>query len=165
LTSERKRIIQNYLEQKRLCGSNPFDEAGYAFPRVDEFGFCVFYSTTTKECKIHVVKPESCRAGPVTFDINFETGKIEWFLKKGEICAFAERLYQNQRQFREHLDLAKEELLQLVRQLNPESLRIILRIDEPCTFKIGEDELPTGIIEMVRSGKPFSMLSKDACIS
>ena len=35
-------------------------------------------------------------AGPITFDINFKTKKVEYFLKKSEICAYAGELIQEQ---------------------------------------------------------------------
>ena len=91
---------------------------------------------------MHSVKPETCVAGPITFDINFSTKKIEWFLKKGEICAYAATLYADKEAFKKHFKIAKEQITQLVRELDPEELRAIVKIDEPNTFKIGENNLP-----------------------
>ena len=54
----------------------------YSYPAVDELVFCGFFNKETGKCSVHPVKPETCRAGPVTFDINFSTKKVEWFLKK-----------------------------------------------------------------------------------
>ena len=64
-------------------------------------------------------------AGPVTFDINFSTKKVEWFLKKSEICAFAGVLYSDKAAFKDHFEVAKKELTQLIRELDPEELRAI----------------------------------------
>jgi hypothetical protein len=107
----------------------------------------MFFDKETEKCSVHPVKPETCVAGPVTFDINFSTRKVEWFLKKSEICAFAATLYSNKAAFRKHLEVAKKQLTRLICELNPEELRIILKIDEPQTFKIGEDDLPLEAIK------------------
>ena len=91
---------------------------------------------------MHQVKPETCRAGPVTFDIDFATEKIEWFLKKSEICPLAGVLYENPAIFKGHFEAAKTEIMPLVQQLSADELRAIVKIEEPYTFKIGEDDLP-----------------------
>lgn len=87
------------------------------------------------------MKPETCVAGPITFDINPETGKIEWFLKTGKICAMAAALCQNKESFEKHSKSAKSEVLKLVQNLDSEALRAILTIEEPDTFKFDEDTL------------------------
>jgi fructose-1-phosphate kinase PfkB-like protein len=94
-----------------------------------------------------VVKPETCVSGPVTFDVNFSTKKIEWFLKKDEICAYAGALYKKKAAFAEHFEVAKKQLTALICALSPEELRAIVKIDEPQTFKIGEDDLPQVIVK------------------
>jgi hypothetical protein len=113
----------------------------YVFPREDEEGYCVFHDKETRKCLIHPVKPETCVAGPITFDINLETGKIEWFLKTEKICPLAGKLYKNQKMLQKHLKSAKKEILKLVHQLDSKALKAILKIEEPETFKIGEDEI------------------------
>ena len=142
LTKERKKIIKAYLKNQGISIRRPFAEAGYSYPAVDAAGFCVFYDKTSKKCLVHPVKPETCKAGPVTFDINRSAGKVEWFLKTGEICIFAPKLYQNQGKFNEHLNVAKEEVLRLICSLDTAALLAILKIPEPQTFKIGEEALP-----------------------
>ena len=96
---------------------------------------------------MHPVKPETCVAGPVTFDLNFSNKKVEWFLKKGEICALAAMLYNNKVAFKKHFKIAKKQLTQLICELDPQELRTIVKIDEPQTFKIGEDDLPLEAIK------------------
>lgn len=91
---------------------------------------------------MHPVKPETCVAGPVTFDINLQTGKVEWFLKKGSICTFAQKLYADDARFKAHLEAAKPEIMQLICELDAQALKAILKIPEPETFKVGENELP-----------------------
>ena len=86
-------------------------------------------------------------AGPVTFDVNFSTKKIEWFLKKSEICAYAATLYADTEAFKKHFDIAKEQLTRLICELDPEEIRTVVKIDEPQTFKIGEDDLPVETVK------------------
>jgi hypothetical protein len=142
LSEERKKTIKEYLAKQKINIQQPFVKAGYSYPAVDELVFCGFLDRETGKCLVHQVKPETCVAGPVTFDIDFCTKKIVWFLKKGEVCALADRLYRDKAAFQKHFEVAKEQLTHLICELDPEDLRIIVKIDEPKTFKIGEDDLP-----------------------
>jgi uncharacterized protein len=146
LTKERTRTIKEYLEARGRSVEQVFTHADYSFPSVDSRGFCIFYDKRTKKCLIHHVRPETCVAGPVTFDINVGTKKVEWFLKKGELCLLAGRLYETPAQFKAHLKEAKKELMRLICSLDSGSLRAILKRDEPQTFKIGEDSLPQEVV-------------------
>lgn len=150
LSEKRKKILKATLEQQKITIKEPFTWAGYSHPAVDEQLFCCFFSKKTGKCLVHQVKPETCKAGPITFDINLSTKKIEWFLKKGEICAYAARLYVDKEAFNRHFDEAKEQLTQLICSLDSEELKTIVKIAEPQTFKIGEDDLP---LETVRKLK------------
>jgi hypothetical protein len=96
---------------------------------------------------VHPVKPETCRAGPVTFDINRSTRKVEWHLKMIEVCSFAKALLEDPERFQEHLKIAKKEIMRLISQLDAGDLQAILKIPEPLTFKIGEDDLPKEVAE------------------
>ena len=147
ITKERKRIIEEYLRKEEISIEHPFVQENYCFPALDEMGFCIFYHKQTKKCLVHTVKPETCKAGPVTFDINRRTQKVEWFLKTAAFCSFAEKLHQNDKQFEAHFKVAKAEILRLIRGLDAEALRAILRIEEPQTFKIGEDTLPKEVVD------------------
>ena len=147
LTLKRKKLIGDYLKSQNLTVENVFVCEEYFHPAADSKGYCVFYNQKTGKCRVHQVKPETCKAGPITFDINLRTRKIEWFLKKEEICALAQRVGANSDQLRGHLEAAKVEILRLVSELNADSLRAILRIEEPQTDKIGEDELPAEVLE------------------
>jgi Fe-S-cluster containining protein len=135
-------MMEDYLERQKIRVENPFSHEKYSFPTVDKIGFCAFYCKKTGKCLVHSVKPETCRAGPVTFDVNRRSRKVEWYLKKTEICALAKRLCENRDLFKEHLEVARVEMLRLIRELDAEALRAILLIEEPQTFKIGEDDLP-----------------------
>jgi Fe-S-cluster containining protein len=147
LTQKRKRIIEDYLKNHGNVTEKIFTSSGYSYPSVDVGGFCIFYDKGTKKCVVHQVKPETCRAGPVTFDINLRTQKVEWFLKKGELCLFAGTLFEAPGQLDEHLKVAKEEIMRLICGLGSAALLAVLKIDEPQTFKIGEDPLPKEVLE------------------
>jgi len=147
LTLKRQKIIKDYLKKQKLHIEKPFSREHYSFPSVDKLGFCLFYNKKTGKCLVHQVKPETCRAGPVTFDINCKTGKVAWYLKTPEICALAEPLRENRDLLREHFEVAREELLRLICELDAEALRALLKIDEPQTVKIGEDDLPKEVMD------------------
>ena len=96
---------------------------------------------------VHPVKPETCVAGPVTFNINFCTKKVEWFLKTKELCAFAGVLFEDKAAFKEHFEVAKRQILTLIAQLGADELRALMKIDEPMTFKFAEDDLPKDVVK------------------
>ncbi|MEM3695996.1 MAG: YkgJ family cysteine cluster protein [Candidatus Bathyarchaeia archaeon] len=146
ITSERKKIIEKYLKEQKIPIQNPFAKTAYTFPREDAEGYCIFYDRQTRKCKIHPVKPETCVAGPITFDINKQTRKIEWYLKMEKICPLAGVLHKNGEILKKHLESAKKEVLKLVRGLEPEALRAILKIEEPETFKIDEDNIESHVL-------------------
>ncbi|MDI6691042.1 MAG: YkgJ family cysteine cluster protein [Candidatus Bathyarchaeota archaeon] len=146
ITSARKKIIEKYLKEQEIPIKNPFTKTMYTFPREDAGGYCVFYEKQTRKCKIHPVKPETCVAGPITFDINKQTQKIEWYLKWKKICPLAGVLHKNPEILKKHLDSAKKEILKLVHGLEPEALRAILKIEEPETFKIDQNPIESPIL-------------------
>jgi len=151
LTAKRKNIIQNFLKTNGFQVSNPFESArDYVFPRETEEGYCVFLDKATKTCQIHPAKPETCVAGPITFDVNVETGKIEWFLKMEKICPLAGVLWRDERALEKHLKSAKREILKLVKDLDAVALRTILAIEEPYTFKVYEDSLDSRVIAKLK---------------
>jgi Fe-S-cluster containining protein len=141
LSESRKKVIKEYLNKQKIKVDKPFTKESYSYPSVDEAVLCVFNSKETKRCIVHQVKPETCRAGPITFDINFKTKKVQYFLKKSEICAYAGELYKNKAAFKEHYEVAKKEIMRLIRELSADELRELMKIDEPQTFKVGEDDL------------------------
>ena len=150
LTLERKKIIEDYLKEQKIHVEHPFVNEAYSFPAVDAMGFCVFYGKGTRKCLVHPVKPETCRVGPVTFDINCRTRKVEWYLKTAEICAFAEELRQNEEAFKEHFKVAKEAVLRLICEIDSVALCAIMQVEEPQTFKIGEDDLPKEVMAKLK---------------
>jgi len=147
LTEERIRIIKDSLRNQGCLSRRLFVTSDYSFPAIDSVGFCVFFEKGSKKCLIHEVKPETCKAGPITFDINRHTRKVEWFLKKNELCLFAGKLFESPEQLYEHLKVAKKEITRLIGELDSAALLAILKIEEPQTFKIGEDSLPKEVLE------------------
>ena len=59
--------------------------AGYRRLRLKPDGFCLLFSGG---CSIHSIKPETCVAGPFTFDI--KEGMLQIFLKREGICPWSD---------------------------------------------------------------------------
>jgi Fe-S-cluster containining protein len=147
VTSKRRKIIEAYLKAEKMPIKDPFEETAYVFPRLDADGYCIFHDKKTRKCVIHPVKPETCVAGPITFDINVKTGKIEWFVKMESICQLAGVAYRDKELLQKHLESAKKDILRLVRELDCEALKAMLRKDEPETFKIDEESIGKGTLK------------------
>ena len=147
LTLRRKQIIVAYLKEQKIPIDSPFVQTSYVFPKDDAEEYCIFYDKKTAKCLIHSVKPETCVAGPITFDINIKNQKIEWHLKMEKICPLAGVLYKNKDVLKKHLETAKREILTLVSELDSEALKAILKIEELETFKIGEDDIGKDILD------------------
>jgi len=147
LTPKRKKIIAEFVRKRGAHVANLFVDKAYAHIASDSEEYCTFYSQKTGKCIIHEVKPETCVAGPITFDINLKNHKIEWFLKQSSICTFAQKLYEHKEKFNAHLKAAQPQILHLICELDAKSLSAILKIPEPETFKIGENELPRQVLK------------------
>src|SRR4030042_2836456 len=147
LTNGRKKIIQKYVKDQKIDLKDPFTQKEYSYPAVDEEIYCRLFNKSTGKCIVHPVKPETCVAGPITFNINFCTKKVEWFIKTKELCAFAGVLFEDKVAFKEHFEVAKRQILALITQLGADELRALMKIDEPMTFKFDEDELPKEVVK------------------
>ncbi|MDI9642977.1 MAG: YkgJ family cysteine cluster protein [Archaeoglobales archaeon] len=118
--------------------SSDFVEFGkYKHLKLKNDGYCVFFDNG--KCKIHGIKPETCVAGPITFDIR--EGKLELYIKKESICPLVKFLKENEDVLREHMNIALEKILDLIRELEKGELEEILKIEEPETEKIFEVNL------------------------
>jgi uncharacterized protein len=146
LTENRKKTIKKYLTEQKINLKALFAKEAYSYPAVDKAIYCRLFSKKTGKCMVHPVKPETCVSGPITFDINFKTKKIEYFLKMTEICAYAGVLFNDKPAFEAHLEAAKPELMRLICELGADELRAIVKIDEPKTFKVAEEALPQSVI-------------------
>jgi hypothetical protein len=76
--------------------------------------------------------------GPITFDINLRTRKVDWYLKKEGVCILAQKLYDNFELFKEHFEAAKAEMPHLICELDSDFLRGVLKIKEPKTTCLGK---------------------------
>jgi Fe-S-cluster containining protein len=152
ITNQRRRIIKEYLIVRGIKVENPFTEESYTFPREDALdGYCIFYDRKTGRCQVHPVKPETCVAGPVTFDVNKNTRKIEWYLKTEKICALAGRMFKDELVLQKHLESAKKEVVKLVSELEVKALQAILTREESDTFKIDEDDAGKDVVEKLKA--------------
>ncbi|HSQ48269.1 MAG TPA: YkgJ family cysteine cluster protein [Candidatus Deferrimicrobiaceae bacterium] len=147
LTNGRKKIIQKYVKNQKIDLKDPFTQKEYSYPAVDEEIYCRLFNKSTGKCIVHPVKPETCVAGPVTFNINFCTKKVEWFIKTKELCAFAGVLFEDKVAFKAHFEVGKRQILALIAQLGADELRALMKIDEPMTFKFAEDDLPKEVVK------------------
>jgi uncharacterized protein len=111
-----------------------FERDGYRSIRTRNDGTCI--CSTEGKCRIHAIKPETCRAGPFTFDVKGDT--IEIFLKFEEICPVV-RLYKDTPEaYRQQYDLAVKSISHLVSNLTETEIAAICRIEEPQTEKVAE---------------------------
>jgi Fe-S-cluster containining protein len=143
----RTRIIEKHLLKERGIVINPFTRGEYSFPRETASEYCFFFDEENMKCGIHLLKPETCVAGPITFDIDVNRGVIEWYLKTEKICRLAGILSRDDEMLKKHLASAKKEIMNLVKDLSRDELLAILRIDEPDTFKIEEDRLDSAVLK------------------
>jgi len=151
LTDQRRKILEAHLKDHEICIEDPFIQTSYTFPKEDAEGYCIFYDRKTSKCLVHPVKPETCVAGPITFDINVKSEKIEWYLKIEKTCPLAEALYRNEEALQKHGELAKKEILRVVSELDTEALKAILKIEEPETLKIDEEKIGKDILSKLSS--------------
>jgi hypothetical protein len=139
------------LKERKIHVEDAFVNEEYVFPRLNPDGYCIFHDKETRKCIIHPVKPETCVAGPITFDINTKTNKIEWFIKMEKICPLAECVYQDKASLKKHIESAKRELRRLINELDSQALKAILKKDEPETFKIAENGIDKHILVKLRN--------------
>jgi Fe-S-cluster containining protein len=136
ITNKRKKLIEDFIKRHGLNLDDPFIHTEYIFIKEDLEGYCTVYNKKKRKCLIHSVKPEICVAWPVTFDINQEEGKIEFYLKRETRCSLAGILLKRKGMLTHHLTQAKKEILTFVRELSAKELNAILKIEEPEPFKI-----------------------------
>lgn len=136
ITRSRRRIIEDYLRKENIAVDEPFAEEEYIFPREEAEGYCVFHDLKTRKCRIHLVKPETCVSGPITFDVDRITGEIQWFIKMEKICPLAGAVFSDKKVLATHLKAAEKEITRLMADLEPEALKAILKRDEPETFRL-----------------------------
>jgi len=111
--------------------------AGYKRLRVKGDGFCVLFQNGM--CSVHSVKPETCVAGPFTFDM--KGAILQIFLKRETICPMVKVLKDNRDAYEGLFEAAVDNITELVYALPPSELSEVLKIDEPETDLVAEIRL------------------------
>ena len=123
---------------ERLIGAgvspDTFEFTGYTRLRTKDNGECIL--SDNGKCRIHAFKPETCRAGPFTFDMNGHL--IEIYLKHESICPIVGLLKESPEAYRQQYELAVQSLAHLVQNLTDGEISVICQIDEPETEKVAE---------------------------
>ena len=144
ITPERQQLIDHFLRNQGLPESEWLDSTtrSYSFPKETPDGACIFFDPVLRTCRIHPVKPETCCAGPITFDLDTHQEQIRWYLKSSQDCLIAASLRRDPDLLHRHLSVAKPALQRLIRGLEPTALDALLQIDEPTVRKVGDDFFP-----------------------
>lgn len=111
-----------------------FESEGYTRLKAKKNRECILL--VNGKCSIHSCKPETCRAGPFTFNVKGEV--IEIFLKHESICPMVRLLKEVPEAYEQQYNAATKSIAHLVRNLTEDELAAICRIDEPETEKIAE---------------------------
>ena len=132
LTSERIDILlANGVSQDHI------DLGSYKRLKLKPNGFCVLFKNG--KCSIHSIKPETCVAGPFTFDMKGSI--LEIYLKKETICPMVRLLKENKEIYDGLFGAAVEKIIDLVRKIPADELAEILKIEEPETELVMEIRL------------------------
>ena len=132
------------LSQKRIdilmengVSADAIEFVGYKRLRLRQDGFCVLFRDG--KCSIHDIKPETCVAGPFTFDI--EDDMLQIFLKRESICPMVRFLRANRKAYDALFETSVEKIMDLIRSVPEEEMAQILQIDEPQTDLVAESRL------------------------
>ena len=121
---------------------------GYHRLRLKPDGFCVLFEGG--RCSLHSIKPETCVAGPFTFDMKGSILQI--FLKKESICPMVRLLKENKEIYDGLFEVSVEKIVDLVMALPGTELEEILKIEEPETELVAEIRLK----DWKQGGKPLN---------
>jgi len=111
-----------------------FGQDGYRFVKTRDNGACMLCKGG--KCSIHANKPETCIAGPFTFDVTGDT--IGIFLKYETICPLVRLLKEFPEAYDQQYVAAVRSITRLVSDLRENELAVICRIEEPDTEKVAE---------------------------
>jgi len=111
--------------------------AGYKRLCLKQDGFCVLFQNG--KCSIHSIKPETCVAGPFTFDIKDKVLQI--FLKRESICPMVRFLKANRKAYDGLFETSVENIMHLVNSVPASEMAEILKIEEPETDLVAEIQL------------------------
>ncbi|MDD1716538.1 MAG: YkgJ family cysteine cluster protein [Methanolinea sp.] len=119
-------------------GKDDIEYAGYTRLRSQEGGMCVMFSGG--RCRIHSAKPETCVAGPFTFEVTDHT--LSLFLKRESSCPLVKHLNEDPEAYQAQYREAVRRLVRLIRSLPPGELEVISRIPEHETDLVAGIPLP-----------------------
>ena len=124
-------VSASCYERLRKAGvpADSFESAGYTRLKTKENGECILIRDG--KCSIHAFKPETCRAGPFTFDVKDTV--IEIYLKRETICPLIPLLKGNPDAYGQLYGQAERSILHLVKHLTGDEIAEICRIEEPET--------------------------------
>ena len=108
--------------------------AGYKRLCLKPDGFCVLFQNG--RCSIHSIKPETCVAGPFTFDM--KGSLLQIFLKKESICPLVRFLKADRKAYDQLFDVSVKKILDLVKAVPALEMAEILKIEEPETDLVAE---------------------------
>jgi len=129
LTDERVALLRDCMDLH-----DRVEFKGYARFTTGNDGYCIML--THSRCSINGLKPETCMAGPFTFDV--KDGIVEIYIKTPAICPLVTLLKEDPAAYQSQFETAQRQILRLVRSLSAETLKQICSIDEPETEKIAE---------------------------
>lgn len=107
---------------------------GYNRLRLGPDGYCLLF--VDGKCSIHSIKPETCVAGPFTFDI--KDGMLQIFLKRESICPMVGLLKADPKAYDALFESSVAMITHLVRSIPAAEMEEILKIDEPETDLVAE---------------------------
>jgi hypothetical protein len=132
LSQERIDILR-----KNGVAEDAVEFAGYKRLRLKQDGFCVLFQNG--KCSIHSIKPETCVAGPFTFDIKDKVLQI--FLKRESICPMVRFLKANRKAYDGLFETSVENIMHLVNSIPASEMAEILKIEELETDLVAEIQL------------------------
>jgi hypothetical protein len=116
---------------------NAVEFDGYKRLKLRQDGFCILFRDG--KCSIHSIKPETCVAGPFTFDIVDK--KLQIFLKQETICPMVRFLKADRKAYDSLFEVSVQKIMDLVAAIPPEEMAEILKIEEPETDLVAEINL------------------------
>jgi hypothetical protein len=122
---------------KNGVSADAVEFAGYKRLRLKPDGFCVLFQDG--KCSIHSIKPETCVAGPFTFDI--KENVLQIFIKRESICPMVRFLKADRKAFDGLFETSVERIMELVNSVPPLEMAEILKVDEPETDLVAEIRL------------------------
>jgi len=125
------------IMQKNGVAEDAVEFVGYRRLRLKQDGFCVLFKNG--KCSIHTIKPETCVAGPFTFDI--KDNVLQIFLKRENICPMVRFLKANRKAYDGLFEVSVENIMHLIENVPAAEMEEILKIEEPETDLVAEIRL------------------------